>query len=433
MKNTTILIIFFILLSSNIFSQVTDKEKLADKETFDIYISKDWNKLIKIGEKYLSEGVDFYYLQYRIGIAYYNLKKYGKAVKYFEKVYKQTPKDDIVTEYLFYSYFFSGMYDDSRVLSYKMSDSLKEKLSIKGNNLAEFMSMQYIYEINEDYEEVASKTTFSQDVVTKQNTFNVSLKHNIKKRLSILHGYTQVNLTTKKTNNIGYYFQDTQQGEYFLKLNYHFARRSDFIIGFHILNTALSKQKTTEDAIPVYSRGTKSFAFSMAYNKRLPLGGFSLGSSVSNLNFKLQIQPALNIYLYPLGNSKFYTNTSFDFQIQKSLMSYGNGNKVAGNTDYGYIIKQSIGFSIAKYLWIAPFVSYGNIMDYTENFATSINNDSDLTKIKAGALLNFSYNHLGIFAEYDYKIKSNSYFSSGNFLDTDYINHTVTFGINWYF
>lgn len=435
MKKISILILIIAFSSIKLFSQITTEEKEVNIETYNLYEKGNWKSLIKTGEKAISQGIDFYYLNYRVGIAYYNLKKYGLAAKYFEKVYKQTPIDDTVTEYLYYSYVYSGMYDDARALTYKMSDKLKAKLKITGNKLAESIGAQYIYENIENYEDTTSSGSYqTQDIVTKQNVFNVNLKHNIKKRISIFHGYTQVNLTTKHTSNsFPSYFVDTKQTEYFLMMKLHIATRADFIIGFHYLNTALSIPKPLEEGIPMFLPGNKSFAVSIGFHKRLPMGGYTISSSFSNLNSYFQIQPQFSFYLYPFGNNNFFTNTTANFQIQKTIMSIGNGNRLSQFSNYYYKAKQSVGFFFAKYFTFSVFGEYGNMPNYTENFATLVNNDADITKIKTGALLSVRIKHFNIFAEYNYKIKSNIYEISGNTNSLDYTNQTIYVGANWYF
>jgi tetratricopeptide (TPR) repeat protein len=88
----------FILLFLNIFiySQQPLNYPYIEKTTYKHYLNSDWESLIKLGNKSLDKGIDFYYLQIRMGVAYFAKNNYRKAIKHLQKAYKTNPKDDFL-------------------------------------------------------------------------------------------------------------------------------------------------------------------------------------------------------------------------------------------------------------------------------------------------------------------------------------------------
>jgi hypothetical protein len=57
----------------------------VDQKTYTLYLNKQWKELIEAGNLAKKNNIDFYYLQYRMGIAYYELKRYRKAITFLKK------------------------------------------------------------------------------------------------------------------------------------------------------------------------------------------------------------------------------------------------------------------------------------------------------------------------------------------------------------
>ena len=56
-----------------------------DSATYAQYLERDWPALIRNGRKALGQGVDYYYLRMRMGIAFYEQKNYRTASGHFRK------------------------------------------------------------------------------------------------------------------------------------------------------------------------------------------------------------------------------------------------------------------------------------------------------------------------------------------------------------
>ena len=78
-----------------------------------------------------------------MGIAYYELKNYRKAIPLFEKIIKQTPEDITAIEYLYYSYLLSGRKEDARILTLKFNSEMRDKLNVYNNELIDAVTSEY--------------------------------------------------------------------------------------------------------------------------------------------------------------------------------------------------------------------------------------------------------------------------------------------------
>ena len=68
---------FLILLSFPAFSQQdTINSRIADSASFKFYNDKEWDSLIYIGRQALNNDIEYFYLDYRIGKAFFEKKNF---------------------------------------------------------------------------------------------------------------------------------------------------------------------------------------------------------------------------------------------------------------------------------------------------------------------------------------------------------------------
>ena len=103
MFRTAVLIIVLISFVSIKGKAQSQDYLYYDSLTYQLYLEKDYQSLLKTGGEAVDLGFDGYYLPMRTGIAAFELKMYRVAAGYFElaKVYSD---NDLVNEYLYYSY-----------------------------------------------------------------------------------------------------------------------------------------------------------------------------------------------------------------------------------------------------------------------------------------------------------------------------------------
>ncbi len=433
-------IIFFML--NNLYAQKIYDVPSADKETYNQYTAKDWKGLIKTATKYLRKDIDFYFLRYRLGIAYYELKKYAKAVKHFEKIHYENPEDPTINEYLYYSYLLSGRLDDARLLASSFSRELKSKL----NTETEYPFIKALYfstiqNINEDYgytpepENIDQVDQVDQKTVSNESWYNLSLEHLAGNRVTIFHGYSHLRMVNNvKSTDSEYPSSFTEylnQNEYYFSLKYHAGKGTNITGGFHYLNSLyyspvyIQTSGRRRSLTYLYFYHENSIAGSLKIDKSFSIFNASLESSVSNLNNKLQIQPAVGIRIYPFADTKFYSETKGIYQIEDD-----------GETKrYSPIIKQTLGINFLKYSFISSSVTYGDLLNYTAYNAFITNNDPDITKMSADIYLNLGLakGRFNIFFNYQYNQKENTFSINDTEFQKEYTNQIIAGGIKWYF
>ena len=74
-KYIFILFAVFTVIRAN--AQDTINSATVEQKSYQLYLDKKWPELIKFGNKAIHLGYDYFYLQMRIGIAYYEKKNYS--------------------------------------------------------------------------------------------------------------------------------------------------------------------------------------------------------------------------------------------------------------------------------------------------------------------------------------------------------------------
>ncbi|MEA2042602.1 MAG: hypothetical protein U9N85_08635 [Bacteroidota bacterium] len=431
--------ILLVLFTVSAFAQEQISYPAINAKTYELFLQKDWKQLIKTGKQSLKKDIDFYYLQVRMGIAYYELKKYPKAVKHFENAHDKNKTDELIQEYLYFSYLFSGRYEDARVMAGTFKRLLKKKLNISAEH--PFISALYIetkHDFNEDYKYAPQLgESVSQRAVLNQSYYNLSLEHKIGDRVTIFHGYSHIGITNGVVGNAidlpPFYTEYINQNEYYFSLKLQAARGLNLSGAFHYLNTNYYAPDLISSSgggrwgvsFPLYDYSENTFVGAINLSKHFSIVRIAGGTSFSNLNQNLQIQPEVSVKLYPFGNSKFFTES------QAVYLWEDDGISISQNP----VFKQSIGVSFLTYSWFIPSVTYGNLKNYTAYNALIANNDVDIIKQKYEALVNFGFNKgkFNLFFKYQYNLKENQYEVNNTDQYKDYVNQSITGGIKWYF
>jgi tetratricopeptide (TPR) repeat protein len=442
MKNLALIFSFLIAINTIAISQEKYNVTSIDIKTYDQYLRKEWKALIKTSKDACENGIDFYYLQVRTGIAYYELKKYAQAVSYFEKANNQNPNDELIQEYLYFSYVFAGRYDDARYFKTSMSTVLKERLMIETKNpIIRAIYIDTKHDINEEYAYVPLVNEMvSQKSVLNQSYYNLSLEHWLGNRVTLFHGYSNLGISNEVLNsniNMPPIFKEfVIQHEYYVSMKAFISKGYSLTGGFHYLNTSYSAPDPTvintrfgrwsaTSGSVLYAYSENSYSGSLSLNKQFSIFNLSAGTSISNLNHSLQFQPGISVRLYPLGSQLLFINTKFDYQIEK--------NDSALN--YYPILKPGFGFSFLKYSWFESSVLFGNLHNYTEFNSFIANNDIDHVLKRYEVLLNIGMakGKFNLFIKYQYNIKNNSFEINGIDSDIDYSSQTIAGGLKWYF
>ncbi len=139
----------------------------AEKRSYELFREKKWAELIDFGELARSRGIDFFYLQARTGIAFYNLEKYRKAAKWFYKAWENDQSFEWLQEYLYYSLLFGGRQTEASKIAENFTVPLKEKINFQSMKPLR-AAVETGYSFNPGFSEL-SNTAFDQQLNVGEN------------------------------------------------------------------------------------------------------------------------------------------------------------------------------------------------------------------------------------------------------------------------
>jgi len=202
-------------LTSLLFAQTTD----YNTKTLNLFNEGKWEKLITIGEEAIVKNKSSYEIEYRLAVAYYNLKKYFDSSKHFENItnnYNIT--NDYIQEYLYYSYLFSGRSQDALLISKKFPFHLQQKINAKSFEFIDYISS-----------EGGIKLSSRRDIdIKNMSYFNIGLGQKFGYTLKINHAFS--------TLSQDYIDFDYNQKEYYINANLHLSKGLTIIPAYHYIN-----------------------------------------------------------------------------------------------------------------------------------------------------------------------------------------------------
>ena len=401
-KGFIILATLLNLFCSNAKSQDTLTGALVEQKSLQLYQDKNWKELIKFGNSALKQNIDYFYLQMRVGIAYFEQKNYCLAEVHFRKALDYNSTDELALEYLYYCYVYTGRTDDARLWSKKFSKELAAKTGTDKKSFIDFITLEGGTKITDSayYHHtitLPNKTTYKDTSYFKPAIyFQVGLNHTIKNRVSFFHAFTYFN----QKNFVG----TLTQIQYYLKAAVPIKNGWLISPSFHYVNINFTSQftTTTTDTLwppgvphlppppgfpPLRTSATSSvttvtsnssyYVGSLAIQKIIKRFTLSVGTTLSNINGQTEYIHSGALYYSPLGNSKIvlgctgylhtldYYKTSYlsalpfvyvqplkRFSLKASYL-YNKGNNII--EDNGYFINNSPDLTKSRWALLANF------------------------------------------------------------------------------
>ncbi len=367
-----------LIVSSFGFSKAQNTNFIQNNnETYQKYLAGDWEGLIKAGKEAHRNHLDYYYLNVRMGVAYFKLGKYQKAIKYFEKARRTNPNDDFVLDYLYYAYLYSGNEEYSLSVYRELPENLKANKHIPYSKLKD-LDFYFSYNTNTDFSTLSSenyKTTSNSEVkvILDKNTFKIhtGLNFQLSKNIFLYQsfGYRRNKyLYIEQNSQNSYYNLSLNELRYYGKLNFLLGRRWIFSANYNLIAGSYQTINQTN-----YSyRGRQNNSSEIIPNIYL---NFSAGFSISKQWNYFSLQPhielfpynGVNLYtggkltIYPFANSDFYISSDLYYNI----FSYYNNP----------IFVNEIGLRIWKLYFIGTYY-FGEMKNFIEddgNFIYNIN------------------------------------------------------------
>ncbi len=457
-----LVIIFFYFFVQISFSQKNISYSSVDSASYVEYLRNDFKAIKETGKKALKEGIDFYDFRMRLAILGFNEKNYEYALEHFEVAYAMNPANEVVQEYLFYSYLFSGRTENANALATSLSEDFQKKVGYVKKKIDSIILSGGTY-LNSNGKTGKDRQLLGQPYVSGDLTSNgitngggLVVENTFGNRLHFYNKvagyqtkvYSKYEATYKdfanqtiNRNLISEKSYSNLQYQYNSGLEYQC--QNGLLIG---LGGAFFQTNTTSfwSTAAVSSDFTKLVFVdtTKSVNYSNYLGSFSIGKRMkyifpqlsgtySNLYGTNQYQAEVSVSYFPLGNMKLFGNTSF---------AYIDNNKVAQN-----VFSQKIGYVVSKNVWLEAKYSTGNHMNYMSSLGFTSFNTPDAVKQNIGLDIHFTLKKLELIVSYGQQTREGSYtqYTKSGIYPNDvytpqttkynYSNNNITTTIKWNF
>jgi len=439
-------VVFLSSKPNTIHAQSTQDIRLTDSLTLAFYNNQQWDKMIGAGTKAIKQGLDYYYLRMRVGIAYYEKQNYRLAINHFEKAFQFNPISQITIEYLYFSYLFSGRKYDAQRIAHLLSDERKQKIGIDKHQIVDFAYFEtgpgaasnsdmgkWMNKKKSNYDSIYSKVYFSDELYYLHG----GLKFRVHPNISIYQGYSKVTASLQqRINYLGVQWPDYKskvfQNEYYGNLALAIPDGIKVTSAWHILwvdyNDRIDRYN---DSLYVLQADTMSikeneFTFLLSVRKDFNLFAIQADASYGDFTRSELKQIGILFYTYPFGNLDLFTESGII--------------KIWDQRDRDeWIFHQLLGVKLAQHLWFEASATIGNIKDYTEGYAFTIYNTPNNInyKIEGNLLIEIS-KHLNLSFRGRYMEKQVDYLYYSDLVTPETITRNIGYfsligGIKWNF
>jgi len=399
--NFTIMLLLFI--TNHSYSQEVLTFENVETKSYELYKNQKWNELIRLGKLAIEDRIDFYSLRIRLGTAYYKTKNYLLAIPNFEKALEIGYDDELIYEFLYYSYLFTGRTEDKNFVFSKLSGSKKKYLRPLYNSFIDniFAESGKGLSKNDQYDEMNlfPANSYSEQVTSGDYFyFNAGIGQLPFDRLNVTYSYSYLDLKKKQEIYINNYSLRTNYNNEYSQNQNRFYNSIDILAGTgllispaaHYINTKenrliLNSEALLNDSLKnfIFSKkevNTNNFILSLAVSKYISIFKLGINGSFSYLNEKHQSQYGLSLTSFPFGGPRFFTSTGATLHYQDKIANL--------------LFAQLLGLTVIKNLNFQATVTIGKIKNFNEQNGRVVFKDADLVKFKFGAsfIYNFSNN-----------------------------------------
>lgn len=164
----------------NGISQTTFKK--VDSTSYALYQQKKWKELASYSNTIIKENFDYYVYNLRVGIAYFELKKYKNAITYFKKALHNNTTSKTAEEYLYWSYLYLEESSKAKFYFKKLDKQRQQeivKLIKKPIKFLDFIYLEGGQNIQNPKKDNIGNITYA----------NLGLQHQITHRINFYHAF----------------------------------------------------------------------------------------------------------------------------------------------------------------------------------------------------------------------------------------------------
>lgn len=347
-----IAILFLFLL--NVTAQKGLNFVEVDSASYELFQQQKWAELIDYSAKARKQGIDYFYLQTRTGIALFKLGKYRTASEWFLKAYKNDQQFEWLQEYVYYSLVYSGRKAEATKLSNDFSAAMKSKIGFKKSKMLR-VALEGGYSFNSDFDQLTAldlgkkanvNDDYGEAFFQKYYHFeSFDLSHQIMPGFSLNHNLTYLQSTLEQTVDWGAkttFPAKTNQFQYFI--NPH------FVVGKKIhLSPALSALWGTSSYLAGWldNNSNRNFMevdnnfsdFIFSTSAWSHFGNLSPGAEVNFANIYNETFTQISAWVtfYPLSNTNLYITPRAYFKSDSKNSLRYNTFGISGGAQLGKV------------------------------------------------------------------------------------------------
>lgn len=433
-------ILFLFLFASSAQKKLSFIE--ADKISYELYQQQKWEELIDFSGEVRDQGIDFFYLQARTAIAWYNLKKYNKSTRFFLKAWESDSSPEWLQEYLYFSLIFSGQSTEASKMASYFSESMKQKISYQERKVL-LVAFEAGYSFNPDFDKL-TKNSFDEEMnvgndygeafFLKDYHFeSVDLSHQIAPGGGMNHNFTYLNISREQQVDWGGRNTlpvKTNQFQYYINPYFVLGKKLNISQSVNIIwGTSSYFSGGYSNSTPVFYKVDYTFSdYIFSFSAWSRFGNFSPGAEVNfaNINDKKITQFSGWTTFYPFSNYKFhltprlYLRGGDEHHLWYSIFGVSGGAKLGPVNFYG----QYLTGSMETFIGDAGYV--------VSNFPGKLNQKiSGSLYFPIGEKYQFVVRYINQNIIEQYNVYSNGVLS--NSLEYKYTKHTLTGGLSWSF
>ncbi len=442
MHKRTGIIILLLLITSLVQAQQKLSFPEVDKTSYELYLKGNWKELIKYSEQARQQGIDFFYLQARTGIAYYNLKRYRAASEWFLKAWEIDKTFEWLQEYLYYSLIFSGRNYEAYVVADKFTAALKEKINYAARKLTG-TGLEAGYSFNPEFNDLKAASHgqkaetgsgYGEAYYLKNYHFeSFDLSHRIAPSINVNHNFTHIGINRAQQidwSNSNEFEAKIRQFQYFINPNLLLGKKWYVAPSLSLIWGDFSYARGgIRGNNRIFENANINFhdlVFSVSTWTHLGL--FSPGAEYNygNINNEVFSQYSLWLTFYPISNLSLYFTPRLYFKSDDENNFDYNTLGLSGGVQAGHVhfYLQYLNGEMVNFIESAGYV--------VSNFpGTSEQKFSGSIFFPTGKKYKLVLRYIMQDMSERYKVYNN--LVQGNTLIYNYTKHTVTAGISWNF
>lgn len=415
----------------------------VDSTSYQLFQQQKWRELIDYSAQSRKQGIDFFYLQARTGIAFFNLGKYRTASEWFLKAYKSDQQFEWLQEYVYYSLVYSGRKAEAMKLANDFSPDMKSKIGFKRSKILR-IALEGGYSFNPDFDQLIAldlgkKANVNDDYgeaffLEYYHFESFDLSHQIVPGLSLNHNLTYLQSTLEQTVDWGTkttFPAKTNQFQYFINPHFVLGQKIHLSPALSVLwgNTSYLAGWLDNNSNRNFTEVDNNFSdFIFSTSVWSHFGNLSPGAEVNFANIYDETFTQLSAWVtfYPFSNTDFYITPRAYFKSDSENSFSYNTFGISGGAQLGkvHLNGQYLVGDMENFVEAAGYV-VSNIPGKSDHKFTG----SIYVPIGRNGQLIFRYINQNVEEKYRIYVAG----VESNSINYNFTKHTITAGISWNF